>query len=200
MVLSLIKRIVLGPARMASAVQDRAKRRRCTVGAGSVLGATSRVWNGQSDPARIAIGRDCLILGELLTLPHGGRITIGDNSFVSEGSRIWSADSVSIGANVLVSHNVDIHDTASHSLSATARAAHFRTIRSTGHPAVLDDVKQAAVVIGDDVWIGFGAAILPGVRIGKGAVIGAKAVVTHDVAPYAIMVGNPARCVGQARE
>lgn len=200
MLLSHIKRMLLTPIRVASWVQDRAKRRRCTVGTGTMLGAASRIWNGQPDPARITIGRDCLILGELLTLRHGGRITIGDNSFVSEGSRIWSADSVSIGNNVLVSHNVDIHDTASHSLSATARAAHFSAIRSAGHPAVLDDVKQAAVAIGDDVWIGFGAAILPGVRIGKGAVIGAKAVVTHDVAPYAIMVGNPARCVGQARE
>jgi phosphonate metabolism protein (transferase hexapeptide repeat family) len=49
------------------------------------------------------------------------------------------------------------------------------------------------VTIGHDVWIGHGAIILPGVTIGDGAVIGAGSVVTKDVAPYAIVAGNPAR-------
>lgn len=200
MIFSVLRRIVAGPTGLAEAVRDRRKRRRCKVGANTQLGATSRIWNGQPDPDRIVIGNGCLILGELLTLAHGGQIVIGNDTFVSEGSRIWSARRITIGNNVLVSHNVDIHDTASHSLSARARAAHFATIRGAGHPAKLDDVKDAAVVIEDDVWIGFGAAVLPGVHIGKGAVIGAKTVVTHDVQPYAIMVGNPARLVGQARE
>ena len=49
------------------------------------------------------------------------------------------------------------------------------------------------IVVGNDVWIGRGALILPGVRIGDGAVIGAHAVVSRDVRPYAVVVGNPAR-------
>ena len=52
------------------------------------------------------------------------------------------------------------------------------------------------VVVGDRVWIGYRAIVLPGVTIGEGAVIGAGAVVTKDVEPYAIVVGNPARKVG----
>ncbi|AUC52767.1 type B chloramphenicol O-acetyltransferase [Sagittula sp. P11] len=48
-------------------------------------------------------------------------------------------------------------------------------------------------VIGNDVWIGSEAIVMPGVRIGDGAVIGTRAVVTRDVAPYAIVGGNPAR-------
>lgn len=48
-------------------------------------------------------------------------------------------------------------------------------------------------VIGNDVWIGHGALVLPGVRIGNGAIVGAGAVVARDVAPYAIVAGNPAR-------
>ena len=200
MIVSILKKIVATPRTVVAYVDDRRKRRRCVVGSGTNLGASARIWNGRPDPEAIVIGDHCLILGELLTLAHGGRIAIGNDSFVSEGSRIWSAVGVSIGNNVLVSHDVDIHDTASHSLSARARAAHFAMIRRSGHPAILDDVKEAAVTIEDDVWIGFGAAILPGVHIGKGAVIGAKTVVTHDVPPYAIMVGNPARTVGQARE
>ncbi|PZA12153.1 type B chloramphenicol O-acetyltransferase [Rhodopseudomonas palustris] len=50
-------------------------------------------------------------------------------------------------------------------------------------------------VIGNDVWIGTEAIVMPGVRIGDGAVIGARAVVTHDVAPYAIVGGNPAKVI-----
>ncbi len=59
--------------------------------------------------------------------------------------------------------------------------------KSKGHPKTKGDV-----VIGNDVWIGSGATIMSGVTIGDGAVIGAEAVVAKDVAPYAIVVGNPA--------
>lgn len=50
-------------------------------------------------------------------------------------------------------------------------------------------------VIGNDVWIGMDAVILPGISIGDGAVVAAKAVVTHDVPPYSIAAGNPAKVV-----
>jgi len=51
------------------------------------------------------------------------------------------------------------------------------------------------IAIGNDVWIGDGAVIVPGVRIGTGAVIGANTVITRDVASYAIMAGSPARLI-----
>lgn len=57
-----------------------------------------------------------------------------------------------------------------------------------GHPTTKGDI-----VIGNDVWIGRGATVLSGVHVANGAVIGAKAVVTQDVRPFAIVVGNPAR-------
>ncbi|PSB02081.1 chloramphenicol acetyltransferase [Merismopedia glauca CCAP 1448/3] len=50
-------------------------------------------------------------------------------------------------------------------------------------------------IIGNDVWIGYDSLILPGVKIGDGAVIGAKSVVTKDVAPYTIVAGNPAKLI-----
>lgn len=60
----------------------------------------------------------------------------------------------------------------------------------TGHPFTRGDV-----VIGNNVWIGFGATIMSGVTIGDGAVIGAQAVIAKDVEPYAIVAGNPAKMI-----
>lgn len=57
------------------------------------------------------------------------------------------------------------------------------------------DTKRNKVVIGDDVWIGSHAQIMPGVTIGNGAIIAAGATVTKDVEPYAIMIGSPAKLV-----
>lgn len=53
------------------------------------------------------------------------------------------------------------------------------------------------VRVGSRVWIGYGALVLPGVKVGEGAVVGAAAVVTEDVAPYTIVAGNPARIIGE---
>ena len=59
-----------------------------------------------------------------------------------------------------------------------------------GHPLTKGDLE-----IGHDVWVGYGATILSGIHIGDGAVIAARAVVTRDVPPYAIVAGNPARII-----
>jgi acetyltransferase-like isoleucine patch superfamily enzyme len=56
-------------------------------------------------------------------------------------------------------------------------------------------IKTAPVVIEDDVWLGTNAVVLPGVRVGRGAVVGAGAVVTRDVAPFAVVAGAPARVI-----
>jgi virginiamycin A acetyltransferase len=55
-------------------------------------------------------------------------------------------------------------------------------------------------VIGNDVWIGYEAVIMPGVTIGDGAIVAAKSVVVKDVAPYTIVGGNPAKCIRQRFE
>ncbi len=59
----------------------------------------------------------------------------------------------------------------------------------------LDLPEKGDTVIGNDVWLGHECAILPGVKVGDGAIIGAKAVVTKDVPPYAIVGGNPAKII-----
>ena len=73
------------------------------------------------------------------------------------------------------------------------------TILTLGHDPqspTFDD-RGGDVVIGDRAWIAYRALILPGITIGEGAVVGAGAVVTKDVAPYAIVAGNPAKVIGQ---
>lgn len=55
--------------------------------------------------------------------------------------------------------------------------------------------QKGDTIIGNDVWIGYRAAIMPGVTIGDGAIIGAFSVVTHDVPPYSIVGGNPAQLI-----
>lgn len=60
-------------------------------------------------------------------------------------------------------------------------------------PAAWDEVLRGDTVIGHDVWIGTEAMLMPGVTIGPGAIVAARSVVTQDVAPYALVAGNPAR-------
>jgi acetyltransferase-like isoleucine patch superfamily enzyme len=75
------------------------------------------------------------------------------------------------------------------------------TILTLGHDprsATFED-RGGDVVIGDRVWIGYRAIVLPGVTIGEGAVVGAGAVVTKNVGPYAIVAGNPARKIGERK-
>ena len=62
-------------------------------------------------------------------------------------------------------------------------------------PATSDLPLKGDTVIGNDVWIGQNATIMPGVHIGDGAIIGANATVASDVAPYSIVAGNPARLI-----
>ena len=144
--------------------------------------------NLRADPEAIVIGPSCAIRGNLLVFAHGGRITIGSHCYVGESSRIWSAASVTIGNRVLVSHSVEIHDNNSHPLDHEARHQHFVDICNSGHPRDMRQIRAAPVEIGDDVWIGFGATILKGVRIGARSIIGAGAIVTNDVPPDSTVV------------
>lgn len=68
-------------------------------------------------------------------------------------------------------------------------------IERTDIPMGKQGMREAEVIIGNDVWIGMRSIIMPGVKIGDGAVIGAGAVVTKDVPDYAIVGGVPARII-----
>lgn len=148
----------------------------------------------------ITISEGVHIRGRLLTFWNGGCISVGRDCYIGHDTQIWSQASVTIGNHVLISHMVDIHDTDSHPISAGARRVDARGILHTGQYHTPTETISAPIVIEDDVWIAAKATILKGVRIGRGAIIAASAVVTKDVESYAIMAGNPARKVGTARE
>lgn len=143
---------------------------------------------------QVDIGNSCHVRAELLAFDNG-RISIGDHSFLGEGSRIWSHQSVSVGSHVLVSHQVEIHDSNYHSLDYKVRRIEIHE-RFDEHKRMPDTrADHAPVVIEDDVWIGFKSSILKGVTIGRGAVVAACSVVTKDVPAYTLVAGNPARIV-----
>jgi acetyltransferase-like isoleucine patch superfamily enzyme len=104
-----------------------------------------------------------------------------------------------VGNYVLISHNVNIFDNETHPFNAARRREQFRQIISAGHPADMD-LGQIPVIIEDDVLIGCLSVILPGVRIGTGAIVGAGSVVTKDVDAWTIVAGNPARLIRQIAE
>lgn len=155
---------------------------------------SARIRNIRGVDRSIRVGAHTLVAGELLVFLHGGDISIGEWCFIGEGARLWSCGAIKIGDRVLISHNVNIFDSLTHPLSARLRHSQFKEIAQTGHPLSID-LGEQPVTVNNDVWIGANALILRGVTIGEGAIVGAGAVVTHDVSPFTIVAGNPARVI-----
>ncbi len=109
---------------------------------------------------------------------YGFNISLGDGAFLNFNCVILDVVAVAIGAKTQIGPGVQIL-AADHPRDAAERAGGLEF----GRP----------ISIGANVWIGGGAIILPGVRIGDDALVGAGAVVTRDVPPGATVVGNPAR-------
>ncbi len=133
-------------------------------------------------PGEIVLGDGVAIWSHLqrshLSAGPGARLAIGDGTFVNTGTSISARASVSIGRRCQIANHVLIMDSDFHGLLERDRPE-----------------PPAPIVIEDDVWIAVRATVLKGVRIGRGAVVAAGAVVTRDVAPYTLVAGVPARPV-----
>lgn len=129
--------------------------------------------------------------GSLFALgePHNGygSLIVGARTWIGPNNnfRFGAGARIELGADCLVSQFCTLVG-ANHSVARDA------TIREA--PLASDRI---GITIGNGVWLGAGAIVLPGVNIGDGAVIGAGAVVTRDVEPFAIHAGNPARRIGE---
>jgi len=107
---------------------------------------------------------------------------IGDNTSISSYTTIYAAFGVKIGKNCLISSNCGI-SSYNHITKSFNR-----------HDDVEEDSKYSkSVVIGDNVWIGMNACVLPGVTIGDNSIIGSGSIVTKNVPCNEIWAGNPAR-------
>lgn len=135
----------------------------------------------------ILIGRDVYLgVGTVIDCPSTGTVVIGNGVTLTHGVFISAAQSVSIGNDALIGEYVSIRD-ADHKMELS-------TVPIRHQPMV-----ARGCVIEGDVWIGRGAAILSGAKLGEGCVIGANAVVKGDIPGQSIAVGIPARVVSHRR-
>lgn len=122
----------------------------------------------------------------------GKNITIGNWSLINQNCIFLDTGSITIGSRTLIGPDVKIY-TAVHDINYHKRYKK----NSTGYE-IQTTAKE--VVIGDDVWIGGGSVILPGVHIGNGVVIGAGSVVVKNIPANCIAVGNPAKVIRYLEE
>jgi len=183
-------------------IEDSINRRRIqryeaalTLGKNSKLYDESKVVNLREKRSCIIIGEGTHIRGELVIFAFDGQINIGSNTYIGEGTIIRSAERIDIGNNVLISHNCNIIDTDSHEMNYLERAEGFKTMITKGHSKERGNILCKPIVIEDYAWLSYNVSILKGVKIGKGAIVGAGSVVTKDVPAFTIVAGNPAKII-----
>lgn len=130
--------------------------------------------------ARLTVhGNAEIFHGTLVLVSDNAHLEMGHKSYINFNSTVICYDHIIIGSNCAISWNTNMLDGNAHEL----------VVGEVARP------RTQPVVIGDKVWIGTGAIILPGVTVGDGAVVAAGSVVTADVPGQAVVAGNPARVV-----
>jgi maltose O-acetyltransferase len=121
------------------------------------------------------------------TIVFAERITVGTNFGVNTGCYINGIGGITIGNYVLIGSNVTI-------------SSGMHPIRGMDPPVFARPSEPKPIIIHDDVWIGAGAVIMPGIILAKGSVIGANSVVTKNTEEFSISVGAPARKIADRRD
>jgi acetyltransferase-like isoleucine patch superfamily enzyme len=137
---------------------------------------------GPGSPEGISIGKHTFIGPSCrLWLDAGATVRIGDHCYLNGMTTFFAADQIEIGNAVLMAWNVNILD------------FHHRTTDRTRPIKEQGIDRVAPVKINDGAWLGTNVVVMPGVTIGRNAVVGANAVVNSDVPDFATAVGVPAR-------
>lgn len=144
-----------------------------------------------TERSRIYLGKGSWVGKDVLIEPiPGGAVVINDRSSIQDRCRLIGE--VTIGANVLLAPNVFI-SSGNHFYDVEPYAPIRYQDGLVHSNTQYEALRSQEVVIEDDCWIGTNVVIMRGVRIGKGAIIGANAVVTRDIDPYWIAGGIPAK-------
>jgi acetyltransferase-like isoleucine patch superfamily enzyme len=138
-------------------------------------------------PCGLSVGRGAALYAPILDVGPLGRITIGEFALISSAMILCDAE-VNIGPLTMLAWGVTVID--SYRWAGPANAPRDRT-----GPADAAISTPRPVNIGSNVWLGFESCVLPGVTIGDGSVVAARAVVAENVPPNCIVAGNPARIV-----
>lgn len=148
---------------------------------------SQRLWRLYAVRGRVTIGRDVHIgIGSMISAPR--ELVIADDVYIGHYCTIQTDGR--IGRGVLIANSVGLIGRNDHDFRCVGRyIRHAPWVRDTDY----DPALHQELIVEDDVWIGYGAVVLSGLTIGRGAIVAAGAVVTKDVAPYAIVGGNPAR-------
>ena len=126
------------------------------------------------------VGADAFYIDKIVWL-NGDRIEVGEKVGFNFGCYVNGFGGLTIGDRTIIGPYTMIH-TANHEME-------------TDRPIPEQGWKLGPVALGADCWIGMGVCILPGVTLGEGCVVGAGSVVTRDVEPYSVVVGNPAKAI-----
>jgi acetyltransferase-like isoleucine patch superfamily enzyme len=131
----------------------------------------------------------------MFDLGPAAQVRIGEYTLLN-GVWLLSDRRITIGRHTLISWDVVILDTPQWSRDSRTRHQQTELIAASADrfPPVTHTDPQP-VTIGNNVWIGFGSVIMPGVTVGDGSVVGCKSVVFDDVAPYSVAAGNPAQLI-----
>ncbi len=128
---------------------------------------------------------------------YNGSLKIGKYVHISSGVHIQCGDDVKIGDFVGIASNAKIYSSTNTYKTPHGIEKNILLSMSASAPKELQYTEKGPVVIEDYAFIGLNSVILPGVRIGKGAIIGAGAVVTKNIPAFAIAVGAPAKPIKQ---
>lgn len=146
-------------------------------------------------PGAVQIARGAhLYSSTILDVGEHGQVSIGECSMLN-GARVICSERITIGAFATISWNVMFLDSYRVPVDPEARRALIKRMIHAPFGPFDEHAHSAPIVLQDNVWIGFDVCVLPGVTIGEGAVVGARSVVTIDVAPYTVVAGNPARVI-----
>lgn len=151
------------------------------------IGRNSLVRANTESACALCIGDRTSIKENVLINTNKGTVEIGQECWVGPYTLIYGNGDVTIGDHVMIASHCAINTVSHHTTRFDI-------------PMSQQGIYTAPVVIEDDVWIGIGAVILQGIRVGKGSVIGAGAVVTRDIEPGTVVAGVPARKIKQRSE